>query len=228
MKLTFSLMPTNAAATEQTVEIKHCVIAGWAGRDQAAIEHHIQELEALGVPRPSAVPLYYRVASQQLTQEPTVQVVGDDTSGEAEVFLFQHKGTHWVGLASDHTDRKLETHSVAMSKQVCAKPVNDQAWRFEDIEAHWDQLILRSWITEGEERVLYQEGPLSSLQAPLDLVQRHFGERRLPENVGMVCGTVAVIGGIRPAASFEMELDDPVLGRKLQHRYTLDILPIVD
>ena len=40
------------------------------------------------------------------------------------------------------------------------------------------------------------------------------------------CGTVAAIGGIRPVPAFEMELDDPVLDRKLRHQYTLEILPI--
>ena len=39
------------------------MVAGWTGRDSAAIEHHIEELAALGVPRPSSVPLYYRMAS---------------------------------------------------------------------------------------------------------------------------------------------------------------------
>jgi hypothetical protein len=30
------------------------IVAGWAGRDHAAIEHHIEELAALGISRPSA------------------------------------------------------------------------------------------------------------------------------------------------------------------------------
>lgn len=227
MKLTFSLVPLNAPEQEQPIDISQCVIAGWAGRDRAAIKHHIEELEALGVPRPSAVPLYYRVAAQQLTQDAAVQVVGGDSSGEAEVFFFAHEGRHWVSLASDHTDRQLETHSVALSKQVCAKPVARQAWLFDDVQAHWDQLILRAWIIENGERVLYQEGPLASLQPPLALVQGAFNAALMPAGSGMTCGTVAAIGGIRPAPAFEMELDDPVLGRTLRHQYTLDILPIV-
>jgi hypothetical protein len=52
------------------------IVAGWAGRDHAAIEHHIEELAALGIPRPSAVPLYYRIASNQLSQSSTLQVLG--------------------------------------------------------------------------------------------------------------------------------------------------------
>src|SRR5690606_6953044 len=209
------------------IDFTRCVIAGWAGRDRAAIEHHIEELEALGVPRPSSVPLFYRVAAQQLTQDEKVEFVGPDTSGEAEVFIFNHDGRHWVSLASDHTDRKLETHSVALSKQVCAKPVAREAWCFDDVAAHWDQLILRSWIIENGERVLYQEGTLAGLQPPLDLVRVGFEADAMPAGAGMTCGTVAAIGGIRPAPSFEMEIEDPVLKRSLRHRYDLEILPVI-
>jgi hypothetical protein len=142
------------------------IVAGWAGRDHAAIEHHIEELAALGIPRPSAVPLYYRIASNQLSQSSTLQVLGPDSSGEAEVFVFSHGGEMFVSLASDHTDRKLEAYSVAFSKQACIKPVATQAWRFADVAGHWDELILRSWIVEDGCEVLYQEGTLASLRAP--------------------------------------------------------------
>jgi len=36
--------------------IEQLVIAGWTGRDSAAVEHHIAELEAIGVARPKNVP----------------------------------------------------------------------------------------------------------------------------------------------------------------------------
>lgn len=227
MKLKFTLNAHNAPAKQAEIEFTRCVIAGWAGRDRAAIEHHIEELEALGVPRPSSVPLFYRVAAQQLTQDERVEVVGNDSSGEAEVFLFPYEGRHWVSIASDHTDRQLETHSVALSKQVCAKPVAKEAWLFDDVAPHWDALVLRSWIVEDGERVLYQEGTLASLQAPFDLVRGGFDAAEMPAGTGMTCGTVAAIGGIRPAPSFEMELEDPVLKRTIRHRYTLDVLPAV-
>lgn len=41
-----------------SVAPQRLVVAGWTGRDRAAIEHHIEELALLGVPRPSAVPLW--------------------------------------------------------------------------------------------------------------------------------------------------------------------------
>jgi hypothetical protein len=43
----------------------------------------------------------------------------------------------------------------------------------------------------------------------------------------MFCGTLGAIGGIRPASHFEMELEDPVLGRTLRHAYAINVLPVV-
>ena len=38
---------------------------------------------------------------------------------------------------------------------------------------------------------------------------------------------VGAIGGVRPATRFEMELEDPVLGRRLRHAYDVEVLPVV-
>ena len=104
------------------LDLKHLVIAGWTGRDPAAIQHHIDELAALGVPAPSQTPLYYRVSAALLTPADRIEAVGDASSGEVEPMILQAGGRRWLGLGSDHTDRALEAHSGAMSKQVCAKP----------------------------------------------------------------------------------------------------------
>jgi len=227
MNLVFTL---DSAAGHQSLkaDIQQLVIAGWAGRDRHAIEHHIEELAAIGVPRPSAVPLYYRVAANQLTQDEQVQVAGPDSSGEAEVFVFTVDGEMYLSLASDHTDRKLESHSVALSKQLCVKPVARTAWRFAEVAGHWDELQLRSRIVENGSDVLYQDGTLASLRTPGDLIKGYTdGGPALAAGTAMLCGTVAVIGGIRPATVFEMELSDPRSGRTIRHRYTQTLLPIV-
>src|SRR5471030_2634539 len=103
--------------------INHLVMAGWAGRDPAAVEAHVRELEALGAPRPTHTPVFYRVASSLLTTSDVVQVVGPETSGEVEFVLVPQSDGLWVGLGSDHTDRGVERTSVALSKQLCAKVV---------------------------------------------------------------------------------------------------------
>jgi hypothetical protein len=205
---------------------RELVIAGWAGRDEAGIRHHIEELAAIGVPRPSAVPVYYRVAAENLTQEQRLVVLGPDSSGEAEPVVVAMADGLWLGLGSDHTDRKAETMGIALSKQLCGKPVGTTLWRLNEVEPHWDDLVLRASATIGGERVLYQEGALSGLRTPADLIGRRPEGALLPGTV-MFGGTLPAIGGIRPASRFEMELEDPVLGRAIRHAYDVDCLPVV-
>ena len=68
-----------------TANISSLTIAGWTGRDRAAVDHHIEELAALGVAPPSAVPLYYHVAHNLLSQAAQIDVLGKDTSGESDL-----------------------------------------------------------------------------------------------------------------------------------------------
>lgn len=225
MRLYFDLYDAKNTAQRIEITLSHGLIAGWAGRDKAANEAHIQELAELGVPRPSNIPLFYEVGRNHFVQDNTIQVVGPHSSGEAEVLLMRHNGEYLISLASDHTDRKLEAHSVALSKQVCPKPVANKAWRFNDVKTHWDELLLKSWIIEDGKQVLYQDAPLKSLLLPMDLVKEKFNDGELPESTIMTCGTVPAIGGIRPAAKFIMQLFDPVLDRSLEYEYQMEILP---
>jgi hypothetical protein len=212
----------------RVVDIDELVIAGWTGRDVEALNHHIEELKAIGVQPPSKVPLYYRVAASLLTQTETVQVLGDDTSGEVEPVLVGTPDRLWLTVGADHTDRKLESYGVAHSKQVCPKVIGRTAWRFEEVEPHWDSLMLRSFIEEGGKRVLYQEGPLAKIRAPRELIAGwRNGDKRLPARVAMFCGTLPALGAIRSSSRFEMEIEDSVLGRKLSHAYDVEALPLI-
>ena len=215
------------AVEKIAVEIGDLVIAGWTGRDVAALNHHIEELKEIGVMPPSTVPLYYRVGAHLLTQAPTVQVLGDASSGEVEPVLFAAAGRLWVTIGADHTDRKVEGYSIPVSKQMCAKPIGTVAWRFEEVEPHWDQLMLRSFIEEGGKRVMYQEGPLANIREPRSLIGGWRDTPRLPEGVAMFLGTMPAIGKIRSSQRFEMELEDPVLRRKITHGYDVQSLPVI-
>lgn len=209
------------------VQIDTLIVAGWAGRDAHAIEHHIEELAAIGVPRPSSVPLFYRIGTGQLSQTTHLQVLGPDTSGEVEPVIVALADGLWITLGSDHTDRKAEAAGVALSKQLCSKVVGTGLWRYDDVVKHWDQLILRAWATIDGQRVLYQEGAVSGLRSPDDLMTRYRNEASLPPGTLMFGGTLGAIGGIRPATRFEFELEDPVLQRKLGHAYDVEALPVV-
>lgn len=228
MTPSFYLNLQTLSGTQTTASpLDKLVIAGWTGRNQQAMEEHIVELEAMGIARPASTPIYYRVAASRLTKADRIEVSGDGSSGEVEFVLAQIDGRLWVGVGSDHTDRKLETLGVALSKQICEKPVGDTFWAFDEVAPHWDQLVLRSFITENGERKLYQEGPVTTMRDPLELVSGWTaGDARLPEGSMMFCGTLAAIGRIRAAGHFEMELHDPVLQRTLRHAYAICTLPI--
>jgi len=211
------------------VAIQHLVIAGWTGRDRAALQHHIEELEALGVKRPTTTPLFMRLAPNRLTTEPGIACTGTSSSGEVEFLLLRSGGRLWVGTGSDHTDRDVETLGMTISKQICDKPIAPVFWPFETVSAHWDDLQLRSFIYENGVRVPYQAGSVASMLDPKDLMARFpFGGAGLPEGTLMFCGTMAAKGGIRPSDRFEFELDDPMTGRTIAHGYDIHHLPITE
>lgn len=205
-------MPLNFETNDGPVSVTltRLTIAGWTGRDTAAVRHHIEELAALGVPEPSQTPLFYQVSPDLATQSPEIAVLGGETSGEAEPFVVRIGGQLFLGIGSDHTDRALEAHSVAHSKQICAKPLGRALWPFGQVGERIESLRLRCWAIDGGQRRLYQEGTLAQI-LPLEQL---LDENPLADGEGMLCGTLPAIGGVKTAERFEMELrdgDGPVL-----------------
>ncbi|HDR9586833.1 TPA: DUF2848 domain-containing protein [Burkholderia stabilis] len=229
--LSFNVISLQRAPAAVDVEIERVVIAGWAGRDPEAIRAHIDELAALGVAPPSTTPCFYRVSAALLTQAPSIGVLGARSGGEIECVLVDSPAGTLVTVGSDHTDREVEAYGVAVSKQVCAKPLGRDAWLYADVADHWDAIEMRSWlISRGGERVAYQHGAVSGLLAPDALWQRFDDRRTMPARCAMYGGTVTVHGAIAAMGdgdAFEMELHDPVLGRSLKHRYAVEVLPVV-
>jgi hypothetical protein len=213
--------------TPLMLAIDQAVIAGWTGRDPVARDKHIAELEAIGIARPASTPIYYRVAARRLAITDSIEVSGSESSGEVEFVLIGWQGRIFVGVGSDHTDRKVEAYSVTVSKQMCDKPMAPVLWELEDVAGHWDQMILRSYAWIDGARVLYQEGTLDAMLPVADLIQRGFGDKGLPDGCVMFGGTFAAKGGIRPASRFEYELEDPVLKRKIGGGYDVIALPVL-
>jgi len=212
--------------TPLTLAIDQAVIAGWTGRDPVARDKHIAELEAIGIARPATTPIYYRVSARRLTTADSIEVCGGDSSGEVEFVLIGWQGRIFVGAGSDHTDRKVETYSVTVSKQMCDKPIAPVLWELEEVADHWDRMILRAFAFIDGKRVLYQEGTLDGMLPAEELIARGFGAKGLPDGCAMFGGTFAAKGGIRPATRFEFELEDPVLKRSLRHGYDVVELPV--
>lgn len=218
----------------QTLDVlpTRLVIAGWTGRDAAAITHHIEELAAIGVPRPSTVPLYYRVACAQLSQQASVEVLGEASSGEVEPVLVRARGRWWLTVGSDHTDRAVEAYAVDVSKQLCPKPLAGQAWAWDELADRADALQLHSEIEEGGQWVRYQQGTLAQIRPLASLVGGLPADVAVEDGLVMFCGTFGALPdaqgrGVRPAARMRLQLADPVSGRRIEHAYACRTLPRV-
>jgi hypothetical protein len=216
------------ASRQADIPVADLIMAGWTGRDRAAVEAHIKELGALGVAAPKRVPTFSGVGASLLTTASAVDVVGHDSTGEVEYVLLNGDNELWVGVGSDHTDRKVEAVGVTISKQMCPKPMAPVAWALAEIESHWDELILRSYAVSDGKRSLYQEASVSAMLHPRDLIElyaRHNRAGFLPGTV-MFGGTLPVMGGIRWTDCFSIELEDPRLERRITHTYQIRALPL--
>ena len=202
------------------------LIAGWAGRDKAGVQHHIDELAAIGIAPPSETPLFYEVSRDRLNTTGRIQEVGTDSGGEVELVLWRLNGALYFGLGSDHTDRALESHSVALSKQISDKPMSTQVIALNDLKTPLDDLTMTCDIYEDGKWVRYQKGLLNTLIPPLDLLAmaEQRGAITSSDNLAMLCGTLPTIGGIRAAERYQMALSDPGGQVLLTLEYTVERL----
>ena len=220
MTIPFLLNSKNGYYTAD-ITIREAILAGWTGRDRAALEKHIEEMAAVGVRRPPSVPVFYRCSASRLTTADEIQVVGEDSSGEVEFVLIQAEGTLWVGTGSDQTDRKVEAYGITVSKQMCDKPMAPELWSYEEVAPHWDELVLRAWAVRDGTRELYQQSAVTVMMSPPALIREYTGSDKLPDGSAMFSGTLPAIGGLRPAQRFEFEREDPILSRSVRHAYAI-------
>jgi hypothetical protein len=60
MKTSTETLTFDVAGSGETIELTdfYAVVAGYTGRDAAAVQHHIDELAAIGVAPPPSVPMF--------------------------------------------------------------------------------------------------------------------------------------------------------------------------
>jgi hypothetical protein len=210
--------------------VKRMVNAGYVGRDQEAVKRHIEELKVKGVPAPEEVPTLYPVASYLVKTGGVLEVVEEETSGEAEFVVLLQEGQKYIGVGSDHTDRKLEAESIIKAKQMCPNVVSSIVWPYEEIKSLWDALEMRSWVIKEGKRILYQETTLASIMSLEDLVS--FVKQKVTdgdlENMVIFSGTVAAIGGEMLAGEgFAVQLRNPETGESLWCDYQVKVIDYV-
>lgn len=223
MKIQLTL-ETEAGRSPLAFEYGRMVNAGYVGRNRAQVQAHIDELAAKGIPGPKKVPTLYPVVGRMLVTDPWIEVYSAETCGEVEyVLLAENRETIYVGLGSDHTDRKLEEWDIPRSKQVCPNVISRTVWPLKELAGHWDRMVMRSWQEVGGKEVLYQEAELAAIMAPGELMD--FVVSRVD---GPLAGTVifsgttaALTGGFVYGERLRAELADPVLDRRLTLEYQI-------
>lgn len=195
------------------------IVAGYTGRDAAAVQHHIDELADIGVAPPPEIPMFYPMPPELFDTTGSHAATESLTSGEVEPVYIRHTGRYYLGVGSDHTDRDLETQDIAASKQACPKPVSREVIAIENITGlSLDECTARCWVDE----VLYQEGKLSGLRTPKNITDL------LVERTGLGDGDFVCLGGTLPLLNgtftagtrWRVRLDLPG-GETLEHTYTL-------
>ncbi|GEE03660.1 hypothetical protein nbrc107696_41060 [Gordonia spumicola] len=208
--------------TDETIELTdfRSIVAGYTGRDAQKVQHHIDELAAIGVAPPPQIPMIYPMPDGAVTSTADLTVAGDNTSGEVEPVLIRHHGTFYLGVGSDHTDRTLETVDIGDSKAACPKPISDTVVPVDDWAAFdWDACAMRSTV----DGVIYQSGGLSGLRRPDDLwaIVAERLELRDDEDVVCFAGTLPLLNGeFVPGTAWNVELTTPS-GESIGHSYTI-------
>lgn len=210
--------------------VRRIINAGYTGRDQAAVQAHIDELKAIGVPAPAKIPTYFPKAAALLTTDDGFEAIDRENTGEAEYVLLIAEDGIYVGVGSDHTDRGLEKTNIPKGKQMCPNFISRNIWRYEDVKDQWDRMQMRSWI-DGDRKTLLQETTLDAFMTPEDLLARVkdlLGGTLEPGTV-IFSGTVsALIDGYPFSDQFECELLEPETGKTLVCKYHIHMIQTFD
>lgn len=220
----------NVKIKEDTKEVDFTVskliCAGWSGRDPADVKKHADELRHLGIQPPDEFPIIFPVSRYLLMAGEEIEVVSPETSGEVEyVIFYNNKEECYISVGSDHTDRALEGVSIEKSKQSCPKIISREAWRYQDVKEHWDNIVIKSIVELEGEKILYQKASLKSLLKPETLLGHVDPERFGEKGLVIFSGTIPLTTGeLVYSNKFGFAMSDPVLQREITGEYQVKIL----
>lgn len=215
----------DVAGESVEVPVRNLLNAGYAGRRQDDVAAHVAELAELGVPAPTRTPSLYPIAPYLAMQTAEVPVQHARTSGEAEwalVIAGPEEQDVLLTAACDHTDRELEVHGVAWSKQAGPDVLGSRAWRLTDVADRIDELTLTAWA--GGRRI--QHGTLSELLTPAYWLDELRAWGLAEPGTVLLSGTIPMDPAVDQfAGSWRAELGDPANGDVLSCEYAVQVLP---
>lgn len=154
------------------------------------------------------------VSVERLTGDAAIEVIGGETRGHGAVALIAASAGALIGIGSDHVDGAL-AEDPARARQICAKPLARQVWRFAEIADRLEDIALGTEAVDGAGRSHRSETALSAIAA-------------LPAD-GAVPGGTAIFAHANAdappgPASVTVTLEDRRLSRRLVHRYAVRVL----
>jgi 2-keto-4-pentenoate hydratase/2-oxohepta-3-ene-1,7-dioic acid hydratase in catechol pathway len=209
------------------VDVVHVLNAGYAGRSQDDVAAHVAELAELGVPAPSVTPALYPVSPYLAQQTDRVAAQHARTSGEAEwALVVADDGELLLTAACDHTDRDLEVHGVAWSKNAGPDVLARRAWRLTDVEPRIDELTLRAWVTHDGRETEIQRGTLAELLTPRYWADVLSARGDLAPGTVLISGTIPMAADVDQFADgWRVELGDPATGDTIELAYAVVPMP---
>ena len=231
----------DGSLNRRSVSVKSLNLARHCGRNIEATTKVLDSFRAQGY-QVHGNPSICRKSRYLLTTENEIEVQGPQTSGEVEMVAIVDGGDVLVTVGSDHDDRTVESmwtdalgyvYDTAKIKQMGPCVMAPDAWYYDDVKDHWDQLRLKSWVTVDGKKLLYQDFDISHL---LTLEYQFENTPRLKEDgTVLFCGTGDVLTnlpqdiygfqqhfkGLKFFPDFHYEVYDPVLKRGIPHHYDI-------
>lgn len=189
-----------------SVDVRMLYNFGYAGRDTASVQEHIDELVELGLPVPESVPALFPLPPLFATTGSAVSVSGTDSYGEVEFALNRADDGKWyVTVASDHSDFEIEKLSTSKSKTVYPDVTASTVWPLAEVRDGWDALVLTNRRTDGAGTEVIQKSSVATPSTP-DALLATLEDRigcEIPAGTVVLSGTVAGLpqsGSGRPKA----------------------------
>jgi hypothetical protein len=238
---TFNIIEKDGSITQRTIKVEKLCFSRHASRDIIATRDTLNKKIAEGY-SVHGNPSICRTSRYLLTQEEEIEVQGPHTSGEVEFVLIIDKNEILVSVGSDHNDRSLgslwsgalgKVYDSVKCKQMAPAIVAKEAWRYDDLKEHWEELRLKSFITILGKKIPYQDFTLECLLNP-NYYFNHLGIKKedglflfggsqpalqsVPSNI---YSFQTSINGLIFPQDFNFEIKDQKNKGKISHSYTV-------
>jgi hypothetical protein len=203
---------------------QNLIVMGFTPRDEKVLNELFTALRKIGGVIPDKTPMTYPLSTELLTTKKDIYVVGNDTNGEVEYLIVSFNGEIYIGVGSDHADKNIESFHIHKSKQLCAKHMCKEVWKWTEVKDHWDNLVLESRYTVNGVEELYQKNIAEVMLRPETIIQTvedYYHQKLSDFDCVIFSGSIPTLNGFRFGEHFQYSLYDPIMNRKISSEYSI-------